>query len=236
MWPAELFLSEASPSQRWNYHERDKNMRHQDLTINHRLESWVYANAAARTSATGFVAGDVGRIAFQTDTGQYWRLLTTAPTWQLISPPVVPPVYARLQTGQVTSSTTPTVTALAPGVMLGVGNTITPTATGKILVTIAGTVVNQVANASPICQMRWGTGTPPAFGASGNSGTLIGGVAGLTGNIGNNASPFALSGVITGATLGVPIWFDLQLYNLGAPFPAGQAYVNGVSVTAVELP
>jgi hypothetical protein len=211
-------------------------MRHQDLTINHRLESWVYANAAARTGATGFVAGDVGRIAYQTDTGQYWRLTATTPTWQLILPPVAPPVYARLQTGQATSSTTPTVTALSPGVMLGVGNTITPTATGKILVTIAGTVVNQVANASPACQMRYGTGTPPAFGASGNTGTLLGAYAGLTGNIVNNGTPFSLTGVITGAALGVPIWFDLQLWNLGPPFPAGQAYVTGVSLTAVELP
>jgi hypothetical protein len=56
-------------------------MRHQDLTLNHRLESWVYANAAARTGATGFVAGDVGRIAYQTDTGEYWRLTATTPTW-----------------------------------------------------------------------------------------------------------------------------------------------------------
>jgi hypothetical protein len=55
--------------------------RHQDLTINHRIESWVYANAAARLSATGFVTEDIGRIAYQTDTGQYFRLTGTAPTW-----------------------------------------------------------------------------------------------------------------------------------------------------------
>jgi hypothetical protein len=207
-------------------------MRHQDLTINHRLESWVYANAAARTGATGFVAGDVGRISFQTDTGQYWRLLTTAPTWQLISPPVTPPVYARLQTGQVASSSTPGVTAVSPGVMLGVGNTITPTATGKILVTIAGTIVNSIANETPACQMRYGTGTPPAYGASGNTGTLLGGSAALTGNTLNNASPFSLSGVISGAALGVPVWFDLQMWTSAG----GQAWVTGVSVTAVELP
>jgi hypothetical protein len=208
-------------------------MRHQDLTINHRLESWVYANAAARTGATGFVAGDVSRISYQTDTGQYWRLTATTPTWALIVPPVAAPVYARVQTGQATSSTTPTVTALAPGVMLGVGNTITPTATGKIFVTIAGTLVNTVANEIPNCQMRWGTGTPPAYGAPGNTGTLIGGLAGLTGNIASNASPFSLSGVLAGAALGVPIWFDLQLWNSTT---GGQAWVTGVSMTAVELP
>ena len=39
--------------------------RHQDLTLNHRLESYVYADAAARTGASGFVSGDIGRIAYQ---------------------------------------------------------------------------------------------------------------------------------------------------------------------------
>ena len=60
-------------------------MRHQDLVLNHILESWVYANATARTTAGGFVTGDIGRISYQTDTGQYWRLTATTPTWQLIT-------------------------------------------------------------------------------------------------------------------------------------------------------
>jgi hypothetical protein len=45
-------------------------------------ETWTYATAAARTGATGFVAGDVGKIAYQTDDGTYWRLIATTPTWQ----------------------------------------------------------------------------------------------------------------------------------------------------------
>ena len=48
--------------------------RHQDLTANHIIESWTYANAATRTGATGFVPGDVGRISFQQDNNTYWRL------------------------------------------------------------------------------------------------------------------------------------------------------------------
>jgi hypothetical protein len=62
-------------------------MRHQDLTLNHRLETWVYANAAARTGATGFVSGDVGRIAYQSDNGTYWRLTATTPTWASVGLP-----------------------------------------------------------------------------------------------------------------------------------------------------
>ena len=42
---------------------------------------WNYDNAAARTGATGFVASDVGQMAYQKDTQTFYRLKTTAPTW-----------------------------------------------------------------------------------------------------------------------------------------------------------
>lgn len=62
--------------------------RHQDQTANHIIESWVYPNAAARTGATGFVTADIGRIAYQSDTGGYWRLASTAPTWASLGDPI----------------------------------------------------------------------------------------------------------------------------------------------------
>jgi hypothetical protein len=40
-----------------------------------------YANAAARTGATGLVAADVGKFALQLDDGTTWKLATIAPTW-----------------------------------------------------------------------------------------------------------------------------------------------------------
>jgi hypothetical protein len=58
---------------------------HSALTKVHRLENWVYANAAARLAATGLVSGDVGKVAYQTDTASYWRLTATTPTWVPIS-------------------------------------------------------------------------------------------------------------------------------------------------------
>lgn len=61
-------------------------MIHSNSTSNHILENWTYADAAARTGATGFVAADVGKIAYQTDTGEYWRLTATTPTWALAAP------------------------------------------------------------------------------------------------------------------------------------------------------
>ncbi len=54
--------------------------RHQE--DNHRMESWVYADEAARTAASGFTADDIGRVAYQEDDGTYWRLTDESPvTW-----------------------------------------------------------------------------------------------------------------------------------------------------------
>ncbi len=58
---------------------------HAQQTANHRLESWVYADATARAAATGFVTGDVGRVAYQSDTGSYWRLTDDDPVaWEQV--------------------------------------------------------------------------------------------------------------------------------------------------------
>lgn len=46
--------------------------------------NWTYANAAARTGAGGFVSGDVGKLARQTDNDTFWILLTTGPTWGMV--------------------------------------------------------------------------------------------------------------------------------------------------------
>jgi type II secretory pathway pseudopilin PulG len=42
---------------------------------------WTYADAAARTGASGFAMSDLEQLAYQSDTQTYWRLKTTAPTW-----------------------------------------------------------------------------------------------------------------------------------------------------------
>lgn len=55
--------------------------QHSNQTEIHRLENWVYADAAARTGASGFTSLDLGKIAYQTDTGTYYRLTATTPVW-----------------------------------------------------------------------------------------------------------------------------------------------------------
>ena len=52
-----------------------------DVAVYRDPARWTYANAAARTGATGFSANDIGQLGYQSDTQTYWRLQTTAPTW-----------------------------------------------------------------------------------------------------------------------------------------------------------
>lgn len=47
----------------------------------HIAHNWEYANAAARLAATGFVAGDLKKLALQLDDNSLWILTSTAPTW-----------------------------------------------------------------------------------------------------------------------------------------------------------
>jgi hypothetical protein len=55
--------------------------RHQDQTANHIIESFIYANSTARMAASGFVSGDLGRVAYQIDQAAYYRLTATTPAW-----------------------------------------------------------------------------------------------------------------------------------------------------------
>lgn len=189
-------------------------MRHQDLTKNHILESWVYANAAARTSASGFVTADVGRIAYQTDTGQYWRLTSTAPTWAIID-------IAHQHDESLPAN--PAGTISTGGLMMGLGGSsaYTPVKTGKVLVIFTGLIANSFASGTSKPQIRYGTGAAPANGAA-LTGTAVGNAPVMTNNA-NTAglrSGFTCMAVISGLTLGTPYWFDLSLAASAGPTTA----------------
>lgn len=47
--------------------------------------AYEYANAAARTGATGFTAADIGKFARQLDDNSVWMLLAVTPTWTAIT-------------------------------------------------------------------------------------------------------------------------------------------------------
>lgn len=120
-------------------------MLHRNSTLNHKIENWTYADAAARTGASGFVSGDIGKIARQTDTGVYYRLTATTPTWvpmvtviarYLASPAIPAGATANVDcsTGDtfqerlLAANTTLTLTNLADGqvVVVPVKNTTAP--------------------------------------------------------------------------------------------------------------
>lgn len=56
---------------------------HKNITFadGHVIHSFEYANAAARTGATGLVSADVSKVAKQTDNNTYWILTAATPTW-----------------------------------------------------------------------------------------------------------------------------------------------------------
>jgi hypothetical protein len=58
-------------------------IEHSDIGLAeiHKVHNWEYANAAARTGASGFIASDVGKWAKQLDDGSFWELTAVTPTW-----------------------------------------------------------------------------------------------------------------------------------------------------------
>lgn len=67
---------------------------HKDLTAIHRVHNWEYANASARTSATGFVSGDIGKFAKQLDDNSIWQLTAVTPVWQRVDVGGAPAAHA----------------------------------------------------------------------------------------------------------------------------------------------
>lgn len=66
------------------------------VVCSHITPTWSYANAAARTSVTGFVQADVDKVAYQTDTQSYYRLAAFAPiTWMAMEPYSASPLVSR---------------------------------------------------------------------------------------------------------------------------------------------
>lgn len=62
-------------------------VNHGVLTVNHVPHTGTYANAAARLGASGFVAGDVGKLYVQSDgRRKLWRLAATTPEWEALVP------------------------------------------------------------------------------------------------------------------------------------------------------
>ena len=91
---------------------------HKDLEIAeiHRAQSLEYANAAARTGATGLTADDVGRVAHQTDNDSFWLLTDHSPvTWLELGGGGSTDIKSFLTWGDDSITTTTTTRYLTPG-------------------------------------------------------------------------------------------------------------------------
>jgi hypothetical protein len=183
-------------------------MRHQDLQANHILESWVYANAAARTGATGFVAGDAGRVSFQQDTKQYWRLVDITPTWTLLGPSIFVRPTANWASFQ--DNTAHTIVSISPNwTMVGLNNQFTPQYSGVVLVSCVTTVASSVTNAFQWFYGSFGTGTPPVN-KQVQVGTIFTNQAnGVNQDVANSYTMGTVTGILSGLTIGTPYWFDI---------------------------
>lgn len=61
-------------------------MQHKDIatTERHAAHSYEYADSTARLAASGFVSGDVGKLALQLSDSTFWVLSATTPTWTAV--------------------------------------------------------------------------------------------------------------------------------------------------------
>jgi hypothetical protein len=153
-----------------------------------------------------------------------WNASTSK--WTLANAARIGP-YATLQT----SSASPTGTTSATGVMCGLAGLITPTQSGKILVTVNGSLNNSAASGGCQAQIRWGTGSAPANAAA-LTGTAVGVNCQRTGAWGANVvTPYSITALITGLTIGTQIWIDIG----ESAVATGTANLTA-SITAMEIP
>jgi hypothetical protein len=171
-----------------------------------------------------------------------WVVANTAagtPSWQvgtgLVLNPSTPPTIAVATpyvpvTGRATKMqafTNPTGTTSTTGVMAGLAFTVTPGVTGVILVEFWG-IMYSSASSNVSVNMRYGTGAAPANGAA-----LAGNVIttnNITALVNVQYTPFHVSGILSGLTVGTTYWFDLQQWGSN-----GTMYLYNVNGVAAEI-
>lgn len=123
--------------------------------------------------------------------------------------------------------------------MQGLAGAITPTRSGKVLITVSGTVIaptGTTVDNGIAYQISYGTGTAPVNAAA-LTGTQVGTVQTSTQAVASTAAadvnvPFSTSVVVTGLTLSTAYWIDLAAKSITTVSQMGLA---NVSVSAVEF-
>jgi hypothetical protein len=125
----------------------------------------------------------------------------------------------------------PTGTSNTSGLMMGLAQLITPQVTGRVLVTICGSIANNTNADGAAVEIRMGTGSAPAN-AGALTGTIYGSQATFTNMPTANAKwGFSLTALVTGLTVGTQYWIDVDLKAI----TGGTATISSVTVSANEL-
>jgi hypothetical protein len=169
------------------------------------------ANAPLKVGGS---AGTSGQVLTSAGTGN-------TPTWG---------TYEYVQTSLANPAvltTTNTMDGISAGTYV-----FTPSATGKVLITMAGTIETNGADKFTTIQMVYGTGTGPAHGDAA-IGNPIGAYAIGWNDAGYLDVPFSRSAYVSGLTVGAHYWVD-AIVNFSVPQLV--ARVLGVEITVIELP
>ena len=137
----------------------------------------------------------------------------------------------------VASSTAPASTTVFA--MQGLAGTITPATSGRVKITISGTIIAPTGitvNNGIAYQISTGTGTAPINAAT-LTGTQVGPVQTYTSAVAPTAAadvhvPFSISYLVSGLTVGTPVWIDLAAKSVTT---VSAMALSAVSIVAVEF-
>lgn len=136
----------------------------------------------------------------------------------------------QLGTPVTQSTATPTGTTVTSAAkMLGLGATITPVKSTRVLVAITGIALNSTIGDGTNVQIAYGTGAAPSNGAAA-TGTAVGSVKHFVSSTAAGQQGIALMWVVTGLTAGTAYWFDLQFEAV----TGGTATLKDVDVVLIE--
>lgn len=136
----------------------------------------------------------------------------------------------KINTAQSSPATTGTSTSTT-FTMLGAAGSITPKATGVILIVINGDGRNATAADGYKVQISYGTGSAPTNGAA-LTGTQVGGAVTCSrAQAAAGQVPFSTNAIVTGLTVGTAYWIDLAF----ATVVGGTATIADISLSVIEL-
>lgn len=151
------------------------------------------------------------------------------PTWQDHAGNVLR--LNQLQTMVTQSTASPTGTTVTSAAkMLGLGATITPVKSTRILIAITGIAINSTIGDGANFQIAYGTGGAPSNGAAA-TGTAVGSVKHFVASTAAGQQGIALLWVVTGLTAGTTYWVDLQFEAV----TGGTASIKDVDVVLLEV-